>query len=38
MDPIDVILVGGGASGMMAARHAAECGRRVLLLEKNPKL
>jgi predicted flavoprotein YhiN len=38
MDPIDVILAGGGAPGMMAAGHAAECGRHVLLLEKNPKL
>jgi len=30
-----VIVVGGGASGMMAAGTAAERGRRVLLLEKN---
>lgn len=34
----DVIVVGGGASGMMAAGRAAEKGRRVLLLEKNGKL
>ncbi len=34
----DVIVVGGGASGMMAAGRAAELGKRVLLLEKNPKL
>jgi len=34
----DVIVIGGGASGMMTAGVAAERGRRVLLLEKNPKL
>jgi len=34
----DVIVVGGGASGMMAAGQAAALGKRVLLLEKNPKL
>jgi len=34
----DVIVIGGGASGMMAAGRAAECGRRVLLLEKNKQL
>ena len=31
----DVIVIGGGASGMMAAGRAAELGSRVLLLEKN---
>lgn len=31
----DVIVVGGGASGMMAAGRAAERGKRVLLIEKN---
>ena len=31
----DVIVIGGGASGMMAAGCAAERGRNVLLLEKN---
>jgi predicted Rossmann fold flavoprotein len=31
----DLIVVGGGASGMMAAGRAAELGARVLLLEKN---
>lgn len=34
----DVIVIGGGASGMMAAGRAAERGRRVLLLEKNASL
>ena len=32
-NPADVIVVGGGASGMMAAIRAAECGASVLLLE-----
>ncbi len=34
----DLIVVGGGASGMMAAGRAAESGLRVLLLEKNRRL
>ncbi len=34
----DVIVVGGGAAGMMAAGVAASCGRKVLLIEKNKKL
>lgn len=34
----DVIVIGGGASGMMAAGRAAERGKRVLLLEKNSSL
>lgn len=34
----DLIVVGGGASGMMAAGRAAERGQRVLLLEKNIRL
>jgi len=34
----EVIVVGGGASGLMAAGRAAECGKRVLLLEKNTKV
>ncbi|MDH3982471.1 MAG: aminoacetone oxidase family FAD-binding enzyme, partial [Kiritimatiellaceae bacterium] len=38
METIDVIVVGGGPAGMMAAGHAAEYGRRVLLLEKNTRL
>ncbi len=36
--PYDVIVIGGGASGMMAAGRAAECGARVLILEKNESL
>jgi len=31
----DVIVVGGGSAGLMAAGRAAELGKRVLLLEKN---
>jgi predicted Rossmann fold flavoprotein len=38
MNIYDVIVVGGGASGMMAAGRAAERGLRVLLLEKNKRL
>lgn len=34
----DVIVIGGGPAGMMAAGRAAERGRSVLLLEKNPIL
>ncbi len=34
----DVIVVGGGPAGMMAAGRAAERGAKVLLLEKNPGL
>src|SRR5262249_33030412 len=33
----DVVVIGAGAAGLMAAIHAAEQGRRVLLLEKNRK-
>src|SRR5947209_18856200 len=33
----DVIVIGAGAAGLMAALRAAERGRRVLLLEKNKK-
>ncbi len=32
----DVIVIGGGPAGMMAAARAGERGKRVLLLEKNP--
>jgi Predicted flavoproteins len=34
----DVIVVGGGAAGMIAAGRAAECGKSVLLLEKNRRM
>lgn len=34
----DCIIIGGGASGMLAAYEAAGCGEKVLLLEKNEKL
>lgn len=30
-----VIVIGGGAGGMLAAGHAAECGAKVVLLERN---
>src|SRR3954452_9967734 len=33
----DVVVIGAGAAGLMAAHHAAERGRRTLLLEKNRK-
>ena len=35
---VDVIVVGGGAAGMMAAISASQCDKSVLLLEKNEKL
>ena len=34
----EVIVIGGGAAGMLAARRAAEGGARVTLLEKNDRL
>ncbi|MGN0437738.1 MAG: FAD-dependent oxidoreductase, partial [Lachnospiraceae bacterium] len=34
----DVIVVGGGAAGMMAAIFAARNGKKVTLIEKNEKL
>ncbi|RWE22874.1 MAG: FAD-dependent oxidoreductase [Mesorhizobium sp.] len=33
----DVVVVGGGGSGLFAAVEAAELGRKVIVLEKNPK-
>jgi predicted Rossmann fold flavoprotein len=38
MKEYDVIVIGGGAAGMMAAGRAAERGKRVLILEKNAQL
>ena len=34
----DQLIVGGGAAGMMAAIQAAALGKKVLLLERNPRL
>lgn len=34
----EVLVIGGGPAGMMAAARAAERGRRVILLEKNTRL
>ncbi|MAG01083.1 MAG: heterodisulfide reductase subunit A [Acidiferrobacteraceae bacterium] len=33
-----IVVVGGGISGMTAALEAAECGKDVVLIEKNPSL
>jgi len=33
-----ILVVGGGISGMTAALEAAECGKEVVLIEKNPAL
>jgi len=33
-----ILVVGGGISGMTAALEAAECGKNVVLIEKNPAL
>lgn len=37
-DIFDVIVIGGGASGLMAAAEAGRCKKRVLVLEKNSTL
>lgn len=37
-EQFDVVVIGGGPAGMMAAGRAAECGARVVLLEKNARL
>ncbi len=34
----DCIIIGGGAAGLMAAVSAADCGKNVLLLERNPSV
>src|SRR5262245_30468956 len=34
----DVVVIGGGGSGLAAAIEAAGLGRRVILLERNPQL
>ena len=34
----NVVVIGGGAAGMMAAVYAARAGARVTLLERNEKL
>lgn len=36
-DQFDVLVVGGGPAGLMAAGRAAECGARVALVEKNDR-
>jgi quinone-modifying oxidoreductase subunit QmoA len=33
-----ILVIGGGISGMTAALEAAECGKEVILIEKNPSL
>ncbi len=38
MERYDVVVIGGGAAGLMAAGTAAKQGKRVLLLEKNARL
>ena len=38
MAAAQVVVIGAGASGMMAAGRAAECGAHALLLEKTPRL
>ncbi|MBE6973571.1 MAG: NAD(P)/FAD-dependent oxidoreductase [Ruminococcaceae bacterium] len=38
MSKTDVVIIGGGAAGMLAARAAALAGADVTLLERNPKL
>ena len=38
VDPVDVLVIGAGASGLMCANQAALRGLSVLLLEKGPKI
>ena len=35
---MDIIVIGGGAAGLMAAIHAAKDGAKVRLLERNDKI
>lgn len=35
---LDVIIIGGGAAGIMAAISSLECNKKVLLIEKNEKI
>lgn len=37
MDPLDAVIIGGGACGLMCAVQAGYLGRRTLVLEKNSK-
>jgi succinate dehydrogenase/fumarate reductase flavoprotein subunit len=37
-ESVDIVVVGGGGSGLAAAIEAARYGRKVMLLEKNPQL
>lgn len=38
MNQYDVIIIGGGASGMLAAISASQLGKKVLIIEQNEKL
>ena len=38
MTETDILIIGGGPAGLCAALMAAECGARVLVLERNPKV
>jgi predicted Rossmann fold flavoprotein len=38
LEPFDLIVIGGGPAGLMAAGRAGERGKRVLLLERGPSL
>ena len=38
LNNLDVIIIGGGAAGIMAAISSLECNKKVLLIEKNEKI